>query len=315
MVNVHPRRRGEAGALVKTPRFRGRTFTNVPALDEKRSVSMGPGSETKVFHLNCGTMQPLGGRLLNRSPALVTCHCLLVETRGELLLVDTGVGVADMADTRRLGPMRHLLRVRRDPAATALHQIRGLGYEPGDVGHIVITHLDLDHSGGIPDFPDAKIHVLRPEFEAATQPATSMERGRYRQCHFAHSPKWVIHELTSREPWHGLERIKGAEGLPPEIVLVPLIGHTRGHCGVAVEAPGGWLLHAGDAYYHDQQMAEPPHCPPMFRLFQHLAHVDRRKAGQQLDKLRRLANSEVGVRVFCTHDPSEFEQLSSTTVA
>jgi len=57
---------------------------------------MDSSSETKVFHLNCGTMQPLGGRLLNRSPALITCHCLLVETRGELLLVDAGVGLADM---------------------------------------------------------------------------------------------------------------------------------------------------------------------------------------------------------------------------
>ena len=276
---------------------------------------MTSSSETKVFHLDCGTMQPLGGRLLNRSPALITCHCLLVETRGELILVDAGVGVADMEDPGRLGPMHHLLRVRQDPTSTAFHQIRGLGYEPGDVGHIVITHLDLDHSGGIPDFPDAKIHVLRPEFEAATQPAAFTERERYRQCHFAHGPKWVTHEQTSAEPWHGFECIRGAEGLPPEIVLVPLIGHTRGHCGVAVETPEGWLLHTGDAYYYDQQTAEPPRCPATFKLFQYLAHADRRKAHQQLEKLRRLANdSEAGVRVFCTHDPSEFEQLSSTTV-
>jgi glyoxylase-like metal-dependent hydrolase (beta-lactamase superfamily II) len=277
---------------------------------------MDSSSETKVFHLNCGTMQPLGGRLLNRSPALVTCHCLLVETRGELLLVDAGVGLADMEDPKRLGPMRHLLKIRQDPAATAIRQLRGLGYEPGDVGHIVITHLDLDHSGGIPDFPDAKIHVLRPEFEAATQPATSAERQRYRRCHFAHSPKWVIHEQTSGEPWHGFECIREAEGLPPEIILVPLIGHTKGHCGVVVETPEGWLLHAGDAYYYDEQMAKPPRCPPMFKLFQYLAHTDRRKAQEQLEKLRRLANSsEAGGRVFCTHDPSEFEQLSSTTVS
>jgi glyoxylase-like metal-dependent hydrolase (beta-lactamase superfamily II) len=276
---------------------------------------MGSGSETKVFHLDGGTMQPLGGRLLNRSPALVTCHCLLVETRGELILVDAGVGLADMEDPRRLGPMRHLLRIRQDPAGTAIHQVRRLGYEPGDVGHIVITHLDLDHSGGLPDFPDARIHVLQPEFEAATQPATRMERDRYRQCHFAHAPKWLTHEPTSGERWHGFECIRGPEGLPPEIVLVPLIGHTKGHCGVAVQTADGWLLHAGDAYYYDQQMAEPPHCPLMFKLFQYLAHTDRRKARQQVEQLRRLANSsEAGGRVFCTHDPSEFEQLSSTRV-
>jgi hypothetical protein len=54
----------------------------------------------------------------------------------------------------------------------------------------------------------------------------------------------------------------------------------------------------------------------MFALFQYLAHTDRRQAREQVEKLRRLANSsEAAVRVFCTHDPSEFEQLSSTTVA
>ncbi len=29
--------------------------------------------------------------------------------------------------------------------------------------------------------------------------------------------------------------------------LVPLFGHTRGHCGVAVRTEQGWLFHAGDA--------------------------------------------------------------------
>ncbi|WP_373317754.1 MBL fold metallo-hydrolase [Planotetraspora silvatica] len=28
-----------------------------------------------------------------------------------------------------------------------------MGYDPADVRHIVVTHLDVDHCGGLPDFP------------------------------------------------------------------------------------------------------------------------------------------------------------------
>src|SRR3546814_2886084 len=53
------------------------------------------------------------------------------------------------------------------------------------------------------------------------------------------------------ERWFGFEAVRDLDGLPPEILLVPLPGHTWGHSGVAVqEDGGGWLLHAGDAYFY-----------------------------------------------------------------
>lgn len=269
-----------------------------------------------VVHLNCGTMRPVGGRLLNRSPARVVCHCLVVETGAGLVLVDTGVGMADMKDPKRLGPMHYLLNLRQDENETALRQIQQLGYGSTDVKHILLSHLDLDHAGGIADFPEANIHVWQPEYQAAMEPTTPRERHRYRRVHFEHGPRWVIHEKVCEESWYGLPCIKVLEGDVPEILLVPLAGHTRGHCGVAVETEEGWLLHAGDTYYHEQQMKEPPGCTPGFRLFQLLAHADPRKAAQQADRLRNLpGTSPSGVRVFCTHDPLELEELSGTSVS
>jgi glyoxylase-like metal-dependent hydrolase (beta-lactamase superfamily II) len=43
----------------------------------------------------------------------------------------------------------------------------------------------------------------------------------------------------------------------PEICFIPLHGHTRGHCGVAVQTEGGWLLHCGDAASPYQRAADP----------------------------------------------------------
>lgn len=62
---------------------------------------------------------------------------------------------------------------------TAVRQVAALGYTPEDVRHIVVTHLDVDHCGGLPDFPDAQVHVLAKELEAATAQADPL-RGRPR---------------------------------------------------------------------------------------------------------------------------------------
>ena len=260
-----------------------------------------------VHHLSCGTLLPVAGKLLNPK-AQLACHCLLLEAADTLVLVDSGVGTADMAHPSRLGPMSLLLGLRRDPAETALRQIERLGYRPDDVGHIVITHLDLDHAGGLPDFPKAKVHVLRPEYEAAMGRHTFHERSRYRPCHWAHSPQWMIHERPCGEPWYGFDCMRNVDGLPPEIVLVPLPGHTKGHCGVAVQTDDTWLLHCGDLYYDHREVAQDPRTTTLFRVFQLVAHLDRHEAYQNQGRIRELTRRHgAEVRVFCTHDPEEVE--------
>ena len=90
----------------------------------------------------------------------MVCHCLLIEGAEGLILIDTGLGSADVLQPRyRLGAMRLLLGLRLRREETAIEQIRRFGYDTRDVRHIVLTHLDLDHVGGLSDFPDARVHV------------------------------------------------------------------------------------------------------------------------------------------------------------
>lgn len=266
----------------------------------------------RIHHLNCGTLCPHGGRLIGADtslfgPGRLVCHCLLVETRAGLVLVDTGMGSGDIANPAHLGrAFTALTRPRLDPAETALAQVQALGYAAADVRHILVTHLDLDHAGGLPDFPRAQVHVHAGEHAAAMQP-TWRERSRYRPAHFAHDPQWVLHREDG-ERWHGFDAVRALPGCDDEVLLVPLHGHTRGHCGVAVRDGSGWLLHCGDAYFHHGEMQDPPHCPPGLRLFQNLVQVNRaaRLANQQ--RLRALANdAAVDVRLFSAHDPAEFD--------
>jgi glyoxylase-like metal-dependent hydrolase (beta-lactamase superfamily II) len=271
----------------------------------------------KVHHLNCGSMCPLGRRLINGeggwlAPAHMCCHCLLIEGRHGLILVDTGLGTGDVSDPARLGGLFNAVtRPRLLMSETALHQIRELGFDPRDVRHIVPTHLDLDHAGGLSDFPQAQVHVFAKELQAALTRPSLAERGRYIPAQWAHGPHWASRGLDG-ERWMGFEAIRAIPGTDDEVLLVPLTGHTQGHCGVAVRSDEGWLLHCGDAYFFHGEMDADPHCPLGLRVFQNLVQMDSasRHANQlRLRELKQQHGHEV--TLFCAHDPHELTQLSA----
>ncbi len=268
-------------------------------------------ASSAVHHLNCGTMCPRGARLLAGhggllEPARLVCHCLLIEGADGLVLIDTGFGVDDVRHPRRLGmPFNGLVRPRLREAETALAQIRALGFDPGDVRHIVTTHLDLDHAGGLPDFPTAEVHLLGVEHDVAMHPPLR-ERLRYVAAHWAHDPRWVQYG-SGGEQWLGFEGVRILPDSGCEILLIPLPGHTLGHTGVAIRRDEGWLLHCGDAYFHHGEVATPPHCPPGLSAFQWLNEADGRSRRENRDRLRELAARHSGeVNLICSHDPTTF---------
>lgn len=246
----------------------------------------------------------------------MVCHCLLIETNDGLVLVDTGFGLDDIASPdQRLGRHFQLLaRPRLDVEETAARQIVKKGFKPTDVRHIIVTHLDLDHAGGLSDFRHAKVHLMADEYTAALSPTTITEKLRYKPIQWQHDPLWATHRIDPQgERWFGFESVRQAEGLPPEILLIPLSGHTRGHCGVAVQTKDGWLLHAGDQYYHhDEMKAADPHCPPALAAMQRFFATDWPSQQHNQSRLRKLATTESEkIRIFCAHDPVELSALQS----
>jgi glyoxylase-like metal-dependent hydrolase (beta-lactamase superfamily II) len=248
----------------------------------------------------------------------MVCHSLLVETSDRLVLVDTGFGLDDVrSPMRRLTPAMPLARADLRPENTAAMQVEQLGFARSDVRDIAVTHLDLDHAGGLPDFPEASVHIHRPEHDAAMSPQTMNEKQRYRPVHFAHGPKWNVHDAGG-ERWMGFESVRA---VADDVLVIPLPGHTRGHSCIAVKAPTGerfaWYLHCGDAYFKSVEKTDPSQAPSGIKAFQRLiAHDDElRRANAR--RLRELHASEDGkrVKIFSAHCPTEYAELASPRVA
>jgi glyoxylase-like metal-dependent hydrolase (beta-lactamase superfamily II) len=244
----------------------------------------------------------------------LTCHCLLVESNDGLILVDTGLGTRDVADPRSRLSWFFLSLLSPDfrQEMTALHQVRMLGFDPAEVRHVLLTHLDFDHAGGLDDFPNASVHLMAPEREHAVAQRTWLDRQRFRPQQWSSAPRWKTYSAAGGDRWFGFECVRPVEIVGLDLALVPLLGHTLGHAGIALRTPGGWLLQAGDAYFHHDEMnVERPACTPGLRFYQWMMEKNRQarlENQQRLRGLRRTHGTEV--EIFCGHDLDEFERLS-----
>jgi glyoxylase-like metal-dependent hydrolase (beta-lactamase superfamily II) len=243
--------------------------------------------------------------------APMVCHVLLVETDSGLVLVDSGFGTLDCTDPARVGLTRHMVRAILSHEETVAHQIERLGFTRNDVRHIIITHLDMDHAGGLSDFPGAQVHLTAAEALAAIWAPSRREKIRYRSVQWAHEPNIVEHDPHG-EKWRGFAAAKELTEVSPGIALVSLPGHTRGHACVAVDAGHRWVLHAGDAFYHYGTLDGTP-VPRALTAMESLVAFDRKTVLTNHARLAELyQRKDPDLLIVCAHDPTLLEQARAT---
>jgi glyoxylase-like metal-dependent hydrolase (beta-lactamase superfamily II) len=263
-----------------------------------------------VHHINCATMCPLGGPLVGASGfgrGRMVAHCLVLETeRDGLILVDTGFGTRDCEDrTHMPAVFRAIVKPLLDPHETALAQIENLGFAPEDVKHIVVTHLDTDHAGGLPDFPRAQVHLHAREHAAAMARTSFVERQRYVPAHFSHGPSWQLYREDG-DTWRGLPAVTRLRGIDADIGIVPMHGHTRGHSAVIVRTGDRWLVHAGDAYFHHAAMRDSGRVPAGVTIFETALQMDASARRASVAALRQLKATYTDLDIFCAHSETEY---------
>ena len=171
----------------------------------------------------------------DRNRCSYSTNCLLIESAGRRILVDTGNG-------DKLSPkLKDIYGIDHDRSiCVALAEI---GVEPRSIDVVVFTHLHFDHAGGatrsqgpalVPVFSRARHIVQRAELEAARSP------------HERNRASYVAANFEPLATAGLLEIIDGAAQIAPGVSVVPTPGHSHGHQSVLVDGGDGQALFCGD---------------------------------------------------------------------
>jgi glyoxylase-like metal-dependent hydrolase (beta-lactamase superfamily II) len=116
-----------------------------------------------------------------------------------------------------------------------------IGINPGDVSHVVQSHLHYDRAGGLEFFPHAAAYVGKRELDFARNPPVYQRE--YTQADFEHRSEWTEVETT-------LDLFSDGS-----IVIFSTPGHTRGHQSMLVNGLERARILVSDAHYSPPKMA------------------------------------------------------------
>jgi N-acyl homoserine lactone hydrolase len=121
--------------------------------------------------------------------------------------------------------------------------MKAAGLDPADVRTVIITHLDLDHVGGVKWFPNAEVLVHRPEYNFATT-SKFIGKTRYQPQRWPDKFNPILYDLAPEPygPFPESKTLEDYEGLS----LVPLSGHSIGQVGVILRTNSKALFFSGD---------------------------------------------------------------------
>jgi N-acyl homoserine lactone hydrolase len=173
-----------------------------------------------------------------------------IEHPEGVIVVDTGAA-AHLKSLPRWHPyFRFAVRFDIEPEQEAGPQLRGLGIGARDVKTVVLTHLHIDHDGGLAHFPHSRILASAGEIARASGIAGAMLGYLPKRW-----PKWFAPEPLAWQPaacgpFASSARISAAG----DVIAVPTPGHTPNHLSVVVRDGDHEIMLAGDASYLESTM-------------------------------------------------------------
>ncbi len=184
------------------------------------------------------------GETNERNQIPLALNCLLLESDGKTVLIETGQGDKDLEQTRRRG---------WEPEHGALlADLARNGVQPPDVDIVINTHLHNDHTGWNTvkrgdgeletTFPNARYYIQRGEWDEAMHPN---ERTR---------ATYLPENLLPVEAAGQIEFIDGETRVTSDITVIETPGHTADHASVVIANGGESAVYLGDMIQHQVQL-------------------------------------------------------------
>lgn len=207
----------------------------------------------RVHPLLTGEIRVPPGLLVRRGGPFNDAHALGFTTRKRIwvpvpaflvehptegpILIDSGMS----SGIGPVGRMLYTVRGVRSPPDLLLER----GIDPASVETVLMTHLHLDHAGGLPDLPGATVAAEALEWAAADS-RKAITAGYHRPM-YAHSRRRSL-DVAGGEPWEGFDHTLDLFG-DGSVRAVWTPGHTPGHLSFALAVEGRHVLVVADLAY------------------------------------------------------------------
>jgi glyoxylase-like metal-dependent hydrolase (beta-lactamase superfamily II) len=271
------------------------------------TVDMHPqqafGSRLPMYAWILGSRRWLPARPIN---------VFVIEHSDGLVLFDTGQDRASVTDpTYFPGGVvgflyRRLARFHLGPADTLSAQLVAHGFNPDAVRFALLSHLHLDHVGGIRELPNAEIVVADAEWQAMRAPTPELAGFLPRHIDLP-GIRWrrVAFQRTADPALAPFDEACDLMG-DGSLVLLPTPGHTPGSMSLLVRRPDAApLLLVGDLTYAAE----------LVELGRVHGVGDRRQMRIALDRVRQLQARLPGLAILAAHDPGAAERLRQANLA
>ncbi len=218
-----------------------------------------------------------------------------IEHPEGVIVVDTGSN-AGLKSLPRWHPYFQLsVRFDIEPEQELGPQLLSLGIGARDVRTVVLTHLHIDHDGGVAHFPHSRIVASSDEIASASGIGGAVLGYLPNRWPKWFDPEPLVWQPSPYGPFEHSARITKAG----DVVAVPTPGHTAGHLSVIVSDGDQQIMLAGDASYLERTMSSKT-----------IDGVSANEAAAQstLADIRTLCAQRPTIYVP-THDPESAERL------
>jgi N-acyl homoserine lactone hydrolase len=232
--------------------------------------------ESAIIHPAPGTV--LAGEVPESIPVM---FYLIVHPKG-LALFDTGMNLENW-------PLPYKKDGEQRSEQMIDAQLAKLGYTPDDIAYVIMSHLHMDHAGGMALFPNATFIVRKAELKAAWWPEPFQWTYAFADYKDTRGYKFV--QLDDHEDFDVF--------LDGSVVCIDTKGHTQGHQSLIVNLPksGKTVLTADAADMADN--LDDGHLPGVYWNGE-----ETLRAIVKIQHLRRE-----GALVMMAHDPEQFKAL------
>src|SRR6185437_10769808 len=164
----------------------------------------------------------------------------LIEHPKGLVLFDTGCAPEVAVDPEGYWGVatKFLKNIRYSKDQVVDQQVQLHGYKPSDVKYVVVSHLHLDHSGGMRLFPNAKFLIMKGELPYAYWPERKARAG------------FILNDLIPTRGFDWME-LGGDTDIfgDSSLLMLKTAGHTPGECSLQVRLKSGAVILTGDTIH------------------------------------------------------------------